>query len=80
VLTGERIVRMTMRLKSQGTAADEFFADVAWSPVNPNVQIDVIPERPLAWVDEGEGVEAMSLRELLYYVLLGDGRIADEPT
>ncbi len=77
-------MRMTMRLKSQDSAADEFFADVAWRPVNSNMQTDVIPERPLAWAGGGERDEAISLElslgELLYYVLLGDGRVADEPT
>ncbi len=48
------------------------------------MQTDVIPERPLAWAGGGERDEAISLElslgELLYYVLLGDGRVADEPT
>lgn len=76
---------MSMSVKLPGVAADEFIADVAWRPVNSNMQTDVVPERPLAWVGGGESTEAMSLGELslgelLYYVLVGDGRIVDEPT
>ena len=79
------MTRMTMSVKLRGSAADELLEDVAGRLVNSNMQTGVPAGRPLARVGGGESTEAMSLGELslgelLYYVLLGDGRIADEPT
>ena len=74
------MTRMTMSVKLRGSAADELLEDVAGRLVNSNMQTGVIPERPLAWLDEGESVDTMSLGELLYYVLLEEGKISNEPT
>ena len=79
------MTRMTMSVKLRGSAADELSEELAGRPVNSNMQTAVTAERPLAWVDGGESVDAMSLGELslgelLYYVLLGEGKIVDEPT
>lgn len=85
MLTEERIVRMTMRLMSQGFAADEFFVEIARRPVNSSAQPDVFPENALELGVGGGKVEgsersfAMSLGELLYYVLIHEGSTADEP-
>ena len=76
---GSGIVMMQIGLKLRSAAADEFFMEVARRPVDSDMQIDVIPGRPAAWVYEGESVDTIWLGELLYYVLLGEGKIVDEP-
>lgn len=82
--------KMTMTLKSQGPAADEAFVEVARRPVNSSAQPVVLGKKaPEVGVGSGkvrgrkiEGSErsfAMSLGELLYYVLIDEGRSTDEP-
>lgn len=78
---------MKAGLKLGGSAADEFFAEVAWRPLNSSGPIDVPPEEGRAMGFEGERFEAifeailaaMLLGELLYSVLVGEGSFADEP-
>lgn len=80
---------MTMMLKSSATAADGIFTDIFWKPLNSEAFSNVLLERMPAKMNAharlveqdalSEMLEEMSLSALLYYVLAGEGMIADEP-
>ena len=86
---GLRMMKMTMRLKSSATAADGVFTDIVWKPLNRDAFCNVllkrtsIPmgahERFVAQERSLERLAEMSLGALLYYALVGEGKIADEP-
>ena len=84
------MMKMTMMLKSSVTAADGIFTDIIWEPLrNSDILNNVLPERTAVTASAyerlvardalSEMLEEMSLSTLLYYVLVGEGKIADEP-
>ncbi len=79
---------MTMKLKFAGAGADKVFEDIAWQPVNRSAGSGVLTHRAAEKVDAYERfaeperladrLAGMSLGALLYYVLVGEGKITDE--
>ena len=82
-------MKMTMMLKSRDAAADGIFTDIVWESLNRDAFSNVLLERKPVTVNAyerlmeqdalSEMLEEMSLSTLLYYVLVGEGKIADEP-
>ncbi|MGA8940739.1 MAG: hypothetical protein WB439_16370 [Acidobacteriaceae bacterium] len=88
MVSGE-MTRMTIRVKLRDGAADGGFTNILSKPLNLKCLGSVLEERGLVNVDvdayerlvekRSARLQRMSLGELLYYVLLGEGMIADEP-
>jgi hypothetical protein len=83
------MMKMTTMLKSSEAAADGIFTEIVWKKLNPDAGRCVLKERAAISVNANERLvaqdalsemlEEMSLSTLLYYVLAGEGKIADEP-
>jgi hypothetical protein len=83
------MLTMTTRVKLRDAAADGRFTDIFWKTLHPNLGGSALNERAAVSVNAGERLmeqdalsemlEEMSLSTLLYYVLVGEGKIADEP-
>ena len=83
------MLTMTTRVKLRDAAADGIFTDIFWKTLHPNLGGSALNERAAVSVNAGERLmeqdalsemlEEMSLSTLLYYVLVGEGKIADEP-
>jgi hypothetical protein len=78
---------MTMKLTLGATGADKFLVNIAREPASLGAE-SVLTKRALVKVGayerlempaEREKVAAMTLGELLYYVLIGEGKVIDEP-
>jgi hypothetical protein len=82
-------MKMTMRLKFDGQAADRDFTEGMWKLLIPQAESNISLGRVSVSMDAGERVveqkkrteqlAEMSLGALLYYALVGEGTIADEP-
>lgn len=83
------MMKMTMRLKSSAAAADGIFTEIVWKTLNSDAFSNVLLERTPVTMSAyekfvaqdalSEMLEEMSLSALLYYVLMGEGKVADEP-
>lgn len=90
-MVSEEMTGMTMRVKLRDLAADGGCTDILSKPLNlkglggvleergpVDVNVDAY-ERLVVKEKLSERLQRMSLSELLYYVLLGEGMVADEP-
>jgi hypothetical protein len=82
-------MRMTMKLKFSDAATDGDFTNNVWKLLIPQAESNISSARVSLSIDGYERVgerdrrserfAEMSLGELLYYVLVGEGTIRDEP-
>ena len=68
---------MTTRLMSNRTSADELNGGIRRHMLS-NTEVGTQYAEPVTDFVDHERLGAMSLESLLYYVLFGEGRLADE--